>query len=77
MEKVNVIDCQCRLRDCGFSVAQAMEYVELIDSGRIEERISFLKRKRNEALKVLHAASKQIDCIDYCIYELEKNKKEQ
>ena len=61
-----------KLRDCGCSLKQTDEYLGLVDSGRVEDQIGCLKRRRNEALDKLHTASKQIDCIDFCIHELEK-----
>ncbi len=76
MTKVKEKNFECELRDCGFSVKQATEYLELVESGEIEERIAVLKRRRNEALTAIHIASKQIDCIDFCLYELEKYRKE-
>ena len=40
------------------------------------DRIYLLKRRRKEALDELHAASRQIDCIDFCIHELETRRSE-
>ena len=73
MKQSEVNECKCRLRDCGFSLSQTIEYLELVESGSLEDRISLLKRRRNEALHVIHTASKQIDCIDYCIHQLEQS----
>lgn len=62
------------MRDCGCSAKQTKEYLVLTESGNTEDRIYLLKRRRKEALDELHAASRQIDCIDFCIHELESSK---
>ena len=63
-----------QMRDCGCSAKQTNEYLVLTESGNTEDRICLLKRRRKEALDELHTASRQIDCIDYCIHELESSK---
>ena len=63
-----------QMRDCGCSAKQTNEYLVLTESGNTEDRIYLLKRRRKEALDELHAASRQIDCIDFCIRELESSK---
>lgn len=72
MEPKNEKEFRRKLRDCGCSPKQTKEYLELVESGNPEDQIGFLKRRRNEALDELHTASKQIYCIDFCIYELER-----
>ena len=71
MESKNEKEFRRKLRDCGCSSKQTEEYLELVESGKPEDQIGFLKRRRNEALEELHNASKQIYCIDFCIYELQ------
>ena len=65
-----------QMRDCGCSAKQTKEYLALTDADNTEDRIYLLKRRRKEALDELHAASRQIDCIDYCIRELETRRSE-
>ena len=65
-----------QMRDCGCSAKQTKEYLALTESGNTEDRIYLLKRRRKKALDELHTASRQIDCIDYCIRELEMRRSE-
>ena len=65
-----------QMRDCGCSAKQTNEYLVLTESGNTEDRIYLLKRRRKKALDELHTASRQIDCIDYCIHELETRRSE-
>ena len=63
-----------QMRDCGCSAKQMKEYLALTESGNTEDRVYLLKRRRKEALDELHTVSRQIDCIDFCIHELESSK---
>ena len=74
LEAKNEKEFRRKLRDCGCSPKQTKEYLELVESGKPEDQIGFLKRRRNEALDELHNAEEQIYCIDFCIYELEKRR---
>ena len=73
MEPAKEKKVRCQMRDCGCSAKQTKEYLTLSESGNTEDRIYLLKRRRKEALNELHTVSRQIDCIDFCIHELESN----
>ena len=77
MEQAKEKKVRCQMRDCGCSAKQTKEYLALAESDNTEDRIYLLKRRRKEALDELHTLSRQIDCIDYCIHELETRRSEQ
>ena len=74
MEQAKEKKVRCQMRDCGCSAKQTKEYLALADADNTEDRIYLLKRRRKEALEKLHILSRQIDCIDFCIHELESSK---
>lgn len=63
---------RCYMKDCGCSQKETDEYLQLAAKGSTQEQIFFLKRHRNRIMEKLHIAAKQVDCIDYVIYELEQ-----
>ena len=73
MNEVKEKKVRCQMRDCGCSAKQTKEYLALAEADNTEDRIYLLKRRRKEALDELHTLSRQIDCIDFCIHELETN----
>ena len=45
---------------------------EYFQQGCVEEQLQLLSRQRGRLLEELHAQQKQIDCLDYLVYQLEK-----
>lgn len=63
---------RCYMKDCGCSAEQAAEYLKMAASGNTRDQLLFMKRQRNLVMDRLHAAARQVDCIDYVIRELEQ-----
>ena len=63
---------RCYLKDCGCSAEQAAEYLKMAASGNTRDQLIFMKRQRNMVMDQLHTATRQVDCIDYVIRELEQ-----
>ena len=63
---------RCYLNDCCCSAEQTPEYLKLVASGNTRDQLIFMKRQRNMVMDQLHTATRQVDCIDYVIRELEQ-----
>lgn len=66
---------RCYMKDCGCSPDQAETYLKLADGGCVQDQIYFMKRHRNQIMDQLHTVTRQVDCIDFVIHELEQEVK--
>ena len=64
------------LKNTGLSNDSILKYMELSKQGDISnrERIYILKQQRQKLLDEIHYRQKNLDCLDYIIYELKNNK---
>jgi Predicted transcriptional regulators len=64
------------LKNAGFSKEVILKYIELSKRGNISniERINILKLQRQKLLDEIHHKQKNLDCLDYLIYDLKNNK---
>lgn len=60
------------LRELDFK--QINHFLESIAKVERSEQIKFLKKKRFVLLEAIHEMQKNLDCIDYVIYLIKKNK---
>lgn len=60
------------LRELDFK--QINHFLENIAKVERSEQIKFLKKKRFILLEAIHEMQKNLDCIDYVIYLIKKNK---
>jgi len=60
------------LKNVGLSNDSILKYIELSKQGDISnrERIYILKQQRQKLLDEIHHKQKNLDCLDYIIYEL-------
>ena len=60
------------LKNTGLSNDSILKYMELSKQGDISnrERIYILKQQRQKLLDEIHYRQKNLDCLDYIIYEL-------
>lgn len=63
------------LKNAGFNRDSILRYVELSKQGDISniERIHILKQQRQKLLDEIHHKQKNLDCLDYLIYNLKNN----
>lgn len=63
------------LKNAGFSKEVILKYIELSKQGSISniERINILKLQRHKLLDGIHHKQKNLDCLDYLIYNLKNN----
>lgn len=62
------------MSDCGCSEAQAEQFLALKENCCSESCIRYLKRHRKQLLDEIHQMQKNVDCVDYLIRELERQK---
>lgn len=64
------------LKNAGLSNDLILKYIELSKQTNISnrERIYILKQQRQKLLDEIHHKQKNLDCLDYIIYELNKTK---
>ena len=62
------------LKAAGFEKNMIEEYLSCWETGRINEQLKLLAEKRAGLLAHVHQEEKQIDCLDYLVYQIEKGK---
>ena len=60
------------LKDAGCSQEVMDCFLDCFEQGKTQEEISVLLKHRKMLLDALHLCQKQIDCLDYLVYQLEK-----
>lgn len=63
---------RCYMKDCGCDAEQTEEYLKLASEGCSQDQIYLLKRHRSQVMNQLHDVTRQVDCIDFVIHELEQ-----
>ncbi len=61
------------LRDAGCTVEMVKQFFFLQDKGKKDEQLELLFRHRKGLLEQIHRGEKQIDCLDYLIYQIQHN----
>ena len=62
------------LKDAGCTDEMAEKFMTLQNSHDKEQQLQLLSRHRKHLLEKLHREEKQIDCLDYLIYQIQKKK---
>lgn len=60
------------LEDAGCSQSTIAGFMESVHKGNIPQGLKVLAAHRRFLLDNLHKGQKQIDCLDYLIYQIEK-----
>ncbi len=60
------------LRDAGCDEKTIQDFILAVNQGDERERQRILEKHRESLLHTLNAAKKQIDCLDYLAYRMEK-----
>lgn len=63
------------LKDAGCDSCLIQNFLQCMDQGDIGEQLYLLANHRRLLLNALHEDQKQIDCLDYLVYQIEKQKK--
>jgi hypothetical protein len=72
--KMNVQDLVLNLEAAGFEADGIEEYLVCWRMGDIKEQLTLLSRQRAVILDRLHREEKQIDCLDYLVYQIGKGR---
>lgn len=62
------------LKDAGCTDEMVERFMDLRDSEGKEQQLKLLSGHRKYLLEKLHSDERQIDCLDYLIYQIEKKK---
>lgn len=60
------------LKDAGCTNKQIQEIIELYKNGKKEKICQILAEHRKSILNNVHKNEKQINCLDYFVYHIEK-----
>ena len=63
------------LKDAGCGSDTITAFIEDFRNEKIADGLKILAVHRRSLLEELHKEQKQIDCLDYLVYKLEKNQK--
>lgn len=64
------------LNDAGCTQDVVNRFMTLWEESDRDTQLRFLRRYRSFLLDGIHAEQKKLDCLDYLIYQLEKQKQE-
>ncbi|MDE7261661.1 MAG: hypothetical protein K2N78_06330 [Oscillospiraceae bacterium] len=62
------------LLDAGCGSDTVQQCMDLVKKRECSELLRLLSRHRRELLDTVHQNEKRIDCLDYLIYQIEKQK---
>lgn len=62
------------LKDAGFDEDTIQKFLELHKDGRIGEQYRLLSLQRASLLDKVHVSQHMIDCLDYLVYSMKKEK---
>lgn len=69
---MTVQDLIQNLKAAGLEEEQIAEYLSCWRAGETREQLKLLAAKRAVLLDHVHQKEKQIDCLDYLVYQIEK-----
>lgn len=63
------------LQDAGCTQAIIEQYIKSYNAGNTVSQISILTQHRNSLLSRVHEEQNKLDCLDYLLFQLKKEKK--
>ncbi|WP_125142363.1 hypothetical protein [Clostridium transplantifaecale] len=60
------------LKDAGCSEEVVEEFIELAEAGEKQRQFKLLEKQRRTLLDNVHCREKQIDCLDYLVFQMKK-----
>ena len=61
------------LKDAGCDRETAERFITLEGTGDTQEQLKLLSIHRKQLLDRIHSEEKRIDCLDYLVYQIQKN----
>lgn len=62
------------LKDAGCSQEIIRHFMECMEQGDLKSQLRLMEGHRQCLLDKVHEEEKKIDCLDYLVYQMEKNK---
>lgn len=62
----------CNLQDAGCNPETITAFLEEWKAGKTTDALKLLATHRRSLLEEIHKGQKQIDCLDYLVYQMEK-----
>ena len=62
------------LKDAGCNEDTIDRFMECVKNGASKEHLRILSQHRKQLLDKIHIEQKRIDCLDYLVYQIERNK---
>ena len=65
------------LKQTGLKIKEIATYIQCSETGKNNQEvcIAILEKQRKKLLDYMHQSNTSIDCIDYLIFKIEKNKR--
>lgn len=63
------------LKDAGCSEQQMKDICSMYEDGRIQDMIRSLRCHRCRLMDQLHESQSKVDCLDFLVYQIEKEQK--
>ena len=61
------------LEDAGCREETVKEFLDLRDEGNVQAQLKLLSQHRKELLDKVHQEERCISCLDYLVYQMEKD----
>lgn len=65
------------LKDAGCNKAVVEEFLEFAKAGERQKQFTLLEKHRKSLLDKVHGKEKQIDCLDYLVFQMKKEEQNQ
>lgn len=65
------------MEDAGCGEETIEQFLKCLKKGSVDQQLLLLSRYRRSLLEKLHEGQKKIDCLDYLIYQIQKQKEEE
>ncbi len=75
MQKTGNNNIYQNLLDAGCESETAEQYEKLAEDGEWNKLLNELAKQKKHLLSALHQSEKQIDCLDFLVYEINKKHK--
>lgn len=67
-------DLILNLKAAGFEAEMIEQYIACWKDGKVREQLTLLSVKRESLLEHVHQQERQIDCLDYLVYQIKNGK---
>ncbi len=74
LQNISKKDIIQNMKDAGCSDNTIDNCIDCIEKGRREELLKRLAAHRSSVLDSIHREERQIECLDYLVYQIGKNK---